>query len=62
MDNTERLATLSTQDEDKEHSSERKIMSNTDPQKSEDEPRCSIITNTTVKIRIIDMLSDIKLF
>ena len=62
MDNTERLATLSTQNEDKEHSSERKIMSNTDPQKSEDEPRCSIIINTTVKIRIIDMLSDIKLF
>jgi hypothetical protein len=62
MDNPERLATMGTQDEDKENSSEHKRMSNTDPQKSEDEPRCSIIINATVKIRIIDMLSDINLF
>jgi hypothetical protein len=62
MDNPERLATLGTQEEDKYNSSEHKRMSNMDPQKSEDETRCSIIINTTVKIRIIDMLSDINLF
>ena len=61
MDNPERLATLGTQEEDKDNSSEHKRMSNADPQKSEDETRCSIIINTTVKIRIIDMLSDINL-
>ena len=62
MDNPERLVTLGTQDEDKENRSEHKRMSNTDPQKSEDEPGCSIIIITTVKIIIIDMLSDINLF
>jgi hypothetical protein len=62
MDNPERLVTLGTQDEDKENSSEHKRRSNTDPQISEDEPRCSIIIITTVKIIIIDMLSDINLF
>ena len=46
----------------KKNSSEQKQMSNTEPQKSEDEPRCSIITDTTVKISIIDKLSDNNLF
>jgi hypothetical protein len=62
MDNPERMVTLGTQDEDKENSSEHIRMSNTDLQKSEEEPRCSIIIITTVKIIIIDMLSDINLF
>jgi hypothetical protein len=62
MDNPERLVTLGTQDEDKVNSSEHKRMSNMDIQKSEEEPRCSIIIITTVKIIIIDMLSDINLF
>ena len=62
MDKPGRLATLGTQDEDKENSSEHKTMSNTDPQKFENEPMCSIIIITTVKIIIIDMLSDINVF
>jgi hypothetical protein len=68
MDNPGRLATLGTQDtgrrkgKKKKSSTEHKSMRNTDPHKSEDEPRCSIIINTTVKIRIIDKLSDTNLF
>ena len=42
MDNPETLVALDTQDEDKktQHSQKTKKMSNTDPPKIRDEPRC----------------------
>ena len=57
MDNPERRATLGTQDEDKKKTTKKNPkkkhnkISNTDPQKSEDEPSY---------VRIIDKLSDIN--